>query len=104
MTDAQIAKLEKAGFKRWTKGDYDRLYIKAWKVDGIVTNWNKRGTKTITINGEELSYTKSAAVSYTTIYIDVKSGGLVVECKYDYYGDKIRELVEKMIEPAFQTN
>lgn len=102
LTLPQIAKLEKMGFSRWTKDENDRLYIKAWNVNGIKTNWNKRGKKTITMNGEELSYTKSAAVSYASIYIDVKSGELVVECEDAFYGNQIRELVEKMTVPALK--
>ena len=79
LTEKQIAKLESKGFKRWTKGDYDRLYINAYNIHGIDTNWKKNGKKTLTINGEELSYTKSAELSYAKIYIDVKTGEVVAD-------------------------
>lgn len=93
MTDAQIAKLEKAGFNHWTKGDYDRLYIKSWDVDGLDAHWRKIG--------EKLSYTKSAAVSHSKIYVDVKSGEVVVQCEDAYYGDQIRGVVEEMVASVF---
>lgn len=73
LSEKQIEALEKKGFRRWTKGDYDRLYINAWNLPGIVTNWKKKGKKTITVEGEELSYGKSLDVTYAKIWIDLKT-------------------------------
>ena len=88
LTLPQIAKLEKKGFNRWQKGDFDRLYIKAWDVDGLDAHWKE--------NGESLSYTKSAAVSHSKIYIDVKSGEVVVQCEDAYYGNQICGVVKEI--------
>ena len=73
LSEKQIEALEKKGFRRWTKGDHDRLYIDAWNLPGIVTNWKKKGKKTITVEGEELSYGKSLDVTYAKIWIDLKT-------------------------------
>lgn len=97
LTEKQIAKLESKGFKRWTKGDYDRLYINAYNIHGIDTNWKKNGKKTLSINGEELSYTKSAELSYMKIYIDVKTGEVVADW------DNVKALVEAELSEVIET-
>ena len=96
LTEKQIAKLESKGFKRWTKGDYDRLYINAYNIHGIDTNWKKNGKKTLSINGEELSYSKSAELSYMKIYIDVKTGEVVADW------DSVKALVEAEINEVIE--
>ena len=97
MEQTRIEALEKMGFKRWTKGDYDRLYLDAWKVKGVETHWQKNGKKLIAIDGEELSYTKTAEVQYAKIYIDVKTEELVVDCRTTWIQAKLEELVKTMI-------
>lgn len=96
MTNNEIKAKEAQGFKRWTKGDYDRLYINVWQVPGVETRWQKNGKKLIAINGTELSYTKTAAVSYAKIYIDVKSGDVVVDTKDGAIKAQLEELVKAM--------
>lgn len=96
LTEKQIAKLESKGFKRWTKGDYDRLYINAYNIHGIDTKWEKNGKKTLSINGEELTYTKSAKLSYAKIYIDVKTGEVVTDW------DNVKALVEAELDEVIE--
>lgn len=76
LSSNDIESLEKKGFKRWQKDDKDRLYINGWQLDGVQTNWKKNGKKTYSIDGEELSYTKSAILGQygAKNYIDVKTG------------------------------
>lgn len=82
MTNEKIRALENKGFKRWTKGDKDRLYIKAWNLPNVKTIWKKNGKKCVEINGEELSYTKSSEVNYTSIYIDLADDSIHVDSSF----------------------
>lgn len=99
LSNVQIEAMIKKGFTRWTKGDKDRLYIKGWNIDGVITNWKKNGKKTVSINGEELSYTKSAIFgSYgASNYVDVKTGEVVTSTDDRYIGDFIRTQISSMI-------
>ena len=97
LSDSQIEAMMKKGFTRWTKGDKDRLYIKGWKIDGVTTNWKKNGKKTVSINGEELTYTKSAIFDVSSNYVDVKTGEVVTSTNDRDIGDFIRTQISSMI-------
>lgn len=99
ITEKQIELLLKKGFTRWTKDDKDRLYIKGWKIEGVTTNWKKNGKKTISINGEELSYTKSAIFGAygASNYIDIKTGEVVTSTSDRRIADFIVTQITKMI-------
>lgn len=97
LSDSQIEAMMKKGFTRWTKGDKDRFYIKGWKIDGVTTNWKKNGKKTVSINGEELTYTKSAIFSTSSNYVDVKTGEVVTSTDDRRIGDFIRNQISSMI-------
>lgn len=99
LTEKQIELLEKQGAKRWIKGDYDRLYVNGWNLPGVTTNWKKGGKKTVTINGEELSYTKSAIFGSfgAKNYIDVKTGEVFTSSDDRYYSEFILEALRSMI-------
>lgn len=100
MDELKIEKLEKKGFRRWTKGNYDRLYIQGWQLEGITTNWKKNGKKTVSVDGVELSYTKSAIFGNygSKNYIDVKTGEIFVSTEDSVYHDIIVNKIKKMIE------
>ena len=99
LNESKISELEKKGFVRWTKGDKDRLYIKGYQLDGVTTNWKKNGKKTVSVDGEELSYTKSAIFgSYgSSNYIDVKTGNISVSTDDGHYHDVIVNKIKKMM-------
>lgn len=79
MTNEKIKALENKGFKRWTKGDKDRLYIKVWKLPNVKTNYENG---CVEINGEELSRTKSNKVNYASIYIDLADDSIHVDSSF----------------------
>ena len=55
MTEQMIAELEAKGFKRWTKGNLDRLYINAAQL-GLVCQYYKTGNiRHAEFNGESIS-------------------------------------------------
>lgn len=98
--EKQIEALENKGFKRWTKGDKDRLYIKAWNLPNVKTIWKKNGKKCVEINGEELSYTKSSEVNYTSIYIDLADDSIHVDSSF---ADVLTEGVEMLLNSVSTT-
>lgn len=57
----------------------------------------KNGKKTVTINGEELTYTKSAIFSTSSNYVDVKTGEVVTSTDDRRIGDFIRNQISSMI-------
>lgn len=100
MTNEKIKALENKGFKRWTKGDKDRLYIKVWNLPNVKTIWKENGKKCFEINGEELSYTKSSEVNYTSIYIDLADDSIHVDSSF---ADVLTEGVEMLLNSVSTT-
>ena len=100
MTNEKIKALENKGFKRWTKDDKDRLYIKAWNLPNVKTIWKKNGKKCVEINGEELSYTKSSEVNYSSIYIDLADDSIHVDSSF---ADVLTKGVEMLLNSVSTT-
>lgn len=97
LTENQIELMLKKGFTRWTKGDKDRLYIKGWNIEGVTTNWGNNGKKTFSLNGEELSYTKSYKFGLSNNYVDVKTGEVVTSADDRQFAEFIVTQITKMI-------
>ena len=97
MTEEMIKNLiEKKGFKRWIKGDKDRLYIKAYELPFVKTNWKKNGKKTLSLFGEELSYTKSSQLDHAQFYIDVKTGEAVTSIEWAKTKEEFENFVKSV--------
>ena len=86
--DEELTKLESKGFKRWTKGDLDRMYIDCEKVDDWARETEQEDTCYKWMNRRERSSGK--------IWIDVKTGEL--HTKGIEESDKIIALVKAYIE------
>ena len=74
--DAIIQKLEEAGFKRWTKGTYDRLYINATSLGLEYETYKSGSIRSATFNGEEISNSRAGRMLAMKMYIDVATGEL----------------------------
>ena len=74
--DAMIQKLEEAGFKRWTKGTYDRLYINATSLGLEYETYKSGSIRSATFNGEEISNSRASRMLAMKMYIDVTTGEL----------------------------
>ena len=74
--DAMIQKLEEAGFKRWTKGTYDRLYINATSLGLEYETYKSGSIRSATFNGEEISNSRAGRMLAMKMYIDVTTGEL----------------------------
>lgn len=76
LNDKQIAALEEKGFKRWTKGNMDRLYIDA-EILGLEVNRNKSGNVSgAYYRGERISNSLGTAMARSKTYIDIATGEL----------------------------
>ena len=74
--DAMIQKLEEAGFKRWTKGAHDRLYINATSLGLEYETYKSGSIRSATFNGEEISNSRAGRMLAMKMYIDVTTGEL----------------------------
>lgn len=73
-----IKALEAKGFKRWTKGNMDRLYIDAKTALDFEYDTNKSGhVSGAWLNGEKISNTRGSELVSSKTYIDVNTGALV---------------------------
>lgn len=96
LTEKQIAAYESKGFKRWTKGNLDRLYINCTQY-GCEFNYYKTGNiSDAYFQGERVSNAEGYRFKSTKVYVDVNTGELHINTNTDYE-DEIREAVEAII-------
>jgi len=99
LNDKMIEKLEAKGFKRWTKGTMDRLYVNADKI-GLDVDYYKTGNvSSAWLNGEKISNSEARAIMGGKYYVDVTTGEVNVKV-CGYHGDEVRELIEKIVVEA----
>ena len=71
--DQMIEKLVKLGFKRWQKGNFDRLYIDASRL-GLVCDYYKTGNICqAEFNGERISNSEGYRMKAAKTYVDVET-------------------------------
>lgn len=96
LNEKTIAALEDAGFKRWQKGDYDRLYINAKEL-GLECDYYKTGNiSSATFRGERISNSQGYRYKSAKTYIDVKTG----KVRSDY--PTLQRAAEQMLNEAEQ--
>ena len=101
LTDESIRMLEKHGFRRWTKGPYDRMYINASDL-GLTLTYYKTGNVSSAYLGEtRLSNSEGRRLKASKTYIDLTTDSIVSDSpilaaevakllKIDYhYGDLV---------------
>lgn len=102
MTEETIAKYEAKGFKRWTKGSMDRLYIDVTKLGLEVSYYKTGNVSSATWCGERISNADARRFMSSKVYVDVKTGELHVQDRTttDWHvfdqptiEDKARELI-----------
>lgn len=76
LNEKQITALEDKGFKRWTKGNMDRLYINAETL-GLELDYYKSGNISgATYRGETISNRRGGEMKQAKTYIDIETGEL----------------------------
>ena len=71
-TEKLITALEEKGFKRWTKGDKDRMYVDAEKLGLKVQKYGSGAVKRAEWDGEKISNCEGAAMLHAKTYLDLK--------------------------------
>ena len=110
-SDSQIEACEKAGFNRWTKGDYDRLYIDLDKLGLYVNHYNTGNICYASITEfyldddekicedetERIPNARASEIVCCRFYIDIKTGDVYV--KKGYF---MRSSTNSYIEPLYK--
>lgn len=74
LDEAKVKELEQLGFKRWTKGNMDRLYINATQL-GLDCEYYKTGNISgADFQGERISNSEARRMKAAKTYIDIKTG------------------------------
>ena len=74
LTNERIKALEGMGFKRWTKGDYDRLYINASDLGLSCTYYKTGNIRSAEFQGFSISNSQARSFKYAKTFVDVKTG------------------------------
>lgn len=98
-----IAKLEAAGFKRWTKGNMDRLYINCTAYGCEFSYYNTGNIRDCFWRGERVSNSEGRRFKATKVYVDLADGNLHVQTGTEFEDD-IREAIEAIIAEAIEDN
>lgn len=93
LNEKQIGKLVSAGFKRWAKGQNDRLYIDALDVIAEDEGFQAQISRSSKFERE---------VEATKIYIDINSGETVIEYGFKGAFDRkdFKALVDALVSEA----
>lgn len=89
LTEAQIKELEAKGFARWTKGDYDRLYVGLREL-----GCNPRERR---FGDSSLSIVEARQASETKVWVDVKTGEICCRTRGPLSEDYFKHAVEEYI-------
>ncbi|WP_196607138.1 hypothetical protein [Pectinatus frisingensis] len=93
LKEQQIKNLESAGFKRWTKGEYDRLYIAATDIIAEDEGFQAQISRSSKFERE---------IEATKVYVDVKTGETVIAYGFKSFSDHkdFKALVDAIVAEA----
>ena len=74
LNEMKIKELENKGFKRWTKGNMDRMYINAAQLGLVCTYYNSGNISHAEFNGEKVSNSQGYKLKAAKTFVDVKTG------------------------------
>lgn len=77
LSDAAIKRLERAGFKRWEKSGYDRLYINASTLGLRCDTYSSGYISVATYNGVLISNARARRMTAMRMYVDVVTGEFI---------------------------
>ena len=90
LTDERISALEEKGFKRWTKGTIDRLYINATMLGLECDYYHTGNISGAWFKGERISNSQGYRYKAAKTYIDIKTGR--IHSQYDALADAAAEI------------
>ena len=106
LDERQIKTYEAKGFKRWTKGSMDRLYINVTDLGLEVSYYKTGNVSSARWCGESISNSDGRRFLASKVFVDVKTGTLNVRDRtnsdWHMFGqptleDKAHELVDGII-------
>lgn len=71
MTRERIEVLQSKGFRRWTKGAKDRLYINASDLGLVCTYYNTGNIRSAHLNGDSISNSRARKMKAAKTFIDL---------------------------------
>ena len=74
MTDRQISAYVAHGFRRWTKGNLDRLYINARELGLFCEFYHTGNVKYAEFCGEQISNSEARRILGAKTYVDANTG------------------------------
>lgn len=81
LNECQIAELEKMGFKRWTKGNMDRLYASAAVLGLSCEYYTSGNVKRAALGDVSVSNCEARHMKASKTYIDINTGAVVSDNK-----------------------
>lgn len=95
MSAETIAKYEDRGFRRWTKGRFDRLYINVKDLGAKIDYYGTGNVRSAYWQGERVSNADGRRLLASKVFVDVKTGKLSVTTKFEpYYTNEVQVTVE----------
>lgn len=95
-----VEDLEKKGFRRWTKGNKDRLYFNVEKSGYLDVDYYKTGNvRSAYLNGERISNAEAYRLMSVKCFINLKHDNHFV---VQHGGLEAREIVRELAEKAMQ--
>lgn len=73
MKQETIKNLEDKGFKRWTKGNMDRMYINSAQLGLICTYYKTGNISSATFGGDEISNSRARSMKGAKTFIDLNT-------------------------------
>jgi len=73
MTQEIIKTLEGKGFKRWTKGNLDRMYINAAQLGLVCTYYKTGNISSATFCGDSISNCRARGLKASKTFLDLNS-------------------------------
>lgn len=90
ITEERIAELEAKGFKRWTKGSLDRLYINAAQLGLTVTLYKTGNIHSAEFRGASISNAQARRYKAAKTYIDINTGNAISD--YDELAEAAKQI------------
>lgn len=94
MNESVIEKLIDLGFKRWTKGNLDRLYVNAAQLGLVCEYYNTGNIRSAEFCGESISNCHARRLKAAKTFIDIKTGRVYSD------SDLLTEAAEKLMAEA----
>ena len=96
MSDKQVAKLEAAGAKRWSKYGKDRMYVDVTLLGADIDYYKSGNISSAYWHGERVSNADGGRLLASKVYVDVADGSLHVSSDFRDEGS-IRDAAKTFI-------